>query len=339
MTKLVSVIITTCKGDKRLVRAINSILQQTYDCLEIILVDDNGCLTREQKKTEQLIAEFLPLKNFSYIKHLNNMNGAVARNTGIKVSKGEYLTFLDDDDFFLEDRLSTLVNSLENEPEFDAAYSNVVFIRGNSIDNIYELSEEGHLQKSLLLNQSLLGTGSNIFIRRGVVKNLVGFDESFNRYQDVEFMIRVLGKFKMKKIEEFLVVKDITDSRFYPEFNSFRLAQNHFIQKFDYLIQELSFKEYKDFILAKRSELIYSSYISNDRKNVKIAYDLLKEDLPNISRREVLKIKLKAIKNSGNSNEIVEGIRKYIRNTRRRNLEKQLPKLLIERINIRMDNL
>lgn len=94
MNKLVSVIIPTYSRPVNLKRAINSVLNQSYNNIEIIVVDDNGDGTYNQIRTEKEINEYMSLNNFRYLKHNKNRNGAAARNTGIKTQKENILLFL-----------------------------------------------------------------------------------------------------------------------------------------------------------------------------------------------------------------------------------------------------
>ena len=97
---LVSVIITTCNGDYKLVRAVDSVLMQTYNNIEIIVVDDNGNGTASRIETEKMMEKFSNTERVIYLKHEQNKNGSAARNTGIRTAKGKYVAFLDDDDVF-----------------------------------------------------------------------------------------------------------------------------------------------------------------------------------------------------------------------------------------------
>ena len=82
--KRVSVIIPTYKRSKYLIRAINSILNQTYKNVEIIVVDDNGKNTPDQIETEKELQKYINNKHIIYSVHEKNKNGAAARNTGVK---------------------------------------------------------------------------------------------------------------------------------------------------------------------------------------------------------------------------------------------------------------
>ena len=90
----VSVIIPTYNRAYLISRAINSVLNQTYQDFEIIIVDDGST-----DNTEEVIKEFQEKdERIKYIRHKNNKGEAAARNTGIKAAKNEYISFQDSDD-------------------------------------------------------------------------------------------------------------------------------------------------------------------------------------------------------------------------------------------------
>ena len=110
MEPKVSVIIPTHKGSGVVQRAVDSVLRQTYKNIEIIVVDDNGRLSEEQLKTEEVLKTYINDGLIKYVPHEINKNGSAARNTGVRNSSGEYITLLDDDDEYLPDKVETQVN-------------------------------------------------------------------------------------------------------------------------------------------------------------------------------------------------------------------------------------
>ena len=157
MREMVSVIITTYKGAKKLQRAILSVLGQTYSNVEIIVVDDNNPGTIERADTEKVMATFKKNKNIRYIQHKKNKNGAVARNTGIRAATGKYIAFLDDDDFFLPDRVKICVEAIDNS-DYVACYTESILITNGEVKRINNVKNDPSC-KDVLLNQNLLGTG------------------------------------------------------------------------------------------------------------------------------------------------------------------------------------
>lgn len=184
--KKVSVIIPTYKNRGGLVSSIESVLEQDYEGLnEIIVVDDNDPQSEYRRDTEKLMYSFSDSPRVLYIKHESNKNGAAARNTGIKASKGDYIAFLDDDDIFLPGKISKQVEYLDTHPEHDLVYC---LAKGNK----YGASQrvlEGNCAKDILLLQSNFFTPSLMF-RREALEQLNGFDESFIRHQDYEILLR-----------------------------------------------------------------------------------------------------------------------------------------------------
>ena len=88
---LVSIVIPTYARPTNLIRAIESVLAQTYAPIEIIVVDDNGVNTPFQKETENLLSSYIFDGKITYLKHEVNRNGSAARNTGTRASHGEII--------------------------------------------------------------------------------------------------------------------------------------------------------------------------------------------------------------------------------------------------------
>lgn len=135
MNNLVSVIIPTYKRNKFISRAIDSILAQSYENIEIIVVDDNGDDTEYGIKTERKLNEYILKGKIIYLKNKKNLGGALARNEGIKIAQGEFVTFLDDDDLYLKNKIKNQVKfMLENK--FDFTFTDVRMLneKDKSID-------------------------------------------------------------------------------------------------------------------------------------------------------------------------------------------------------------
>ena len=207
---MISVIIPTYSRSDYIERAINSVLNQTYQNFELIIVDDNNPNTQARFELEKKMEKYKDNPKIHYIQHEKNKNGAAARNTGIKIAKGDYIAFLDDDDFYLPTRLEELSSALEKNQEYDAAYSNCIIINANKeITSIVYATKSGNISKELLLKKATIGTGSNLFFRAKALKEIKGFDESFKRHQDIEVLVRFCQKYKILNINKILVVKDI----------------------------------------------------------------------------------------------------------------------------------
>lgn len=201
----VSVIIPTYKRSQDILRAVESVLSQSIDSFEVIVVDDNGIGTIEGEKTAEIMQKYANDKRLTYIRHEHNLNGAVARNTGIKRAVGEYIAFLDDDDAFFPERLQKMYECLEGcDLEWGACYSGYI----KHLKNYDQYSAEvksGDLYVQALMRSLYIGSGSNLFFRKKVVDEIGLFNENFKRNQDLEYLIRVLKKYKMAYVDDVLL--------------------------------------------------------------------------------------------------------------------------------------
>lgn len=181
-----SVVIPTYKNRGGLKRCIDSALAQTYNNIEIIVVDDNNPETPHRKATEDVLSQYSDNEKVHYIKHEHNKNGSAARNTGWRNSHGQYIAFLDDDDQYLPEKISKELQFLFEHEEFDAAYT---FEKTEDGKDIRIIPFEGDVSKQILMLESHIQT-STIMFRRYALERINGFDESYRRHQDLEVLLR-----------------------------------------------------------------------------------------------------------------------------------------------------
>lgn len=116
----VSIIVSTYRRKETLERALQSLVEQTYPYIEIIVIDDNA--HDEWNIQVERIVNSIKLNNgheIIYVKNMSNKGSAETRNTGIKQAKGEYVTFLDDDDIYLPSKVKKQVeHMIEKSSDF-----------------------------------------------------------------------------------------------------------------------------------------------------------------------------------------------------------------------------
>ncbi len=187
---VVSVIIPTFNRASKIAGAIESVLNQSCQKFEIIVVDDasTDC-------TEQMIESFAN-DRIRYIKTDRNVGGGAARNLGIDASMGEYVAFLDSDDEWTKDHLKDSISIIEN--------SNVQ----GSISSFYVCNKERRtvfmcspiLPGTSMVNY-ILGSGggdprsSTMVFRRNAIHD-IRFDSDLRKYQDWDLAIRFARKFR-----------------------------------------------------------------------------------------------------------------------------------------------
>lgn len=114
---LVSVIIPTYKRTDKLDRAIKSVLGQSYKNIELLLVNDNVPGDEYTLALMEKVNAYQNDSRFQLLLQEKHINGAVARNFAIKQAKGEYIAFLDDDDWWKENKLAEQVKELSSLDE------------------------------------------------------------------------------------------------------------------------------------------------------------------------------------------------------------------------------
>lgn len=117
MEKLVSVVIPSYSRNETLKRAIDSVLTQTHQNVEIIVVDDNPQESEWRASTAAIMSEYKDNEKVVYIQNEKNMGGGAARNVGIRASKGEYIAFLDDDDVYMPTKIEKSLEVFENSKD------------------------------------------------------------------------------------------------------------------------------------------------------------------------------------------------------------------------------
>ena len=198
---LVSVIIPTFNRSKQVMRAVESVLRQTYEELECIVVDDASSddtvklLKAVEKNDDRL----------RILVHDKNMHVSAARNTGIAAANGEYIAFLDDDDVWFKDKLfkqEKLLSASVNE--IGMVYCWFDIIDGQDKIGSRKPNLRGKLFDDLLVGQPL-GNASTLLVRKQVIKKIGGFDTDLPRGNDGDFIRRITKYYRVELVREVLV--------------------------------------------------------------------------------------------------------------------------------------
>ena len=198
----VSIIIPTYNRAHLLGRAIQSVLTQTYQDFELIIVDDGST-----DNTEKVVESFKD-ERIRYIRHKENKGGAAARNTGIKAAKGEYIAFQDSDDVWLPEKLEKQMKLFETAaPEVGVVYTGCQRLKNNkkSYSPPPQVAQkEGDIFYDLLKWNFI--TMPSVLVKRECFEKAGMFDENLPRLQDWELFIRISKVYRFKCIDEPLVI-------------------------------------------------------------------------------------------------------------------------------------
>jgi glycosyltransferase involved in cell wall biosynthesis len=198
---LVSVIIPNYNYGRFLSDAIDSVLAQSYSNIEIIVVDD-GSTDNSHEVYE---------KYFDKIGVINQKNLGVgaARNAGASYSQGQFIAFLDADDIWLADKISSQVEEFATNEEIGLVNCGMIEFGGtNEKLGEYTEGKSGWCAENLLKHEPVVvGPGSTLLIRTELYKELNGFDErkELHGAEDWEFCYRVAERSQIKFLPEVLV--------------------------------------------------------------------------------------------------------------------------------------
>lgn len=250
-TPIVSVIVTTYKGKDVIKNAIESVLKQTYKSIELIVVDDNGKGSEEQVATEAIVSNY---KEVKYIPHEININGSAARNTGIRNAKGEYIALLDDDDVYLPDKIEKQYNAITMS-NAKVCYCGQRLVFSNGYKREYVPQYEGYIH-DLVLKRIVEAPSSVLFFEKDAAIKIGGFDESFRRHQDWEFLDRLSEHNKIAAVKEIGIVRNIEERNMPKDAKTFESLRLYYLDKMSYLINKLNDKDKKDVYYFHYKEIL-----------------------------------------------------------------------------------
>lgn len=198
MNPKVSIIIPTFRRPTMLKRAISSLSIQTYNNIEVVIVDDDP-----DSDIEKCINQYnIEIK---YYQNGRNRGAPYSRNKGLQKASGKYVSFLDDDDELLPSKIELQVNAFENSGgDCGLVYTHGFVIQGDSRMSIRTPNQEGYIYKQLLRNNFILSPSP--LLRKQDVIDIGGFDEKLDSSQDLDLWLRMTRNYTSKVISKPLVI-------------------------------------------------------------------------------------------------------------------------------------
>ncbi len=262
--KLISIIINCYNGEKFLKKNLKSVLKQDYKNFEVIFIDN--CSTDRSAKIFKEIND----KRFKYFKTKKKVKLYEGRNFALKKCNGQFITFLDTDDWWKKNFLSSRNKFYNSTKEYGFCYSNCFHYYENK--NKFEPFSKKNLPSGFVLDDLLkyyfvkMGT---IIIKRKLISYL-RFNPDYNIIGDYDFIIKASQKFKGMAFQDYLVNIRIHHNNFtqnnrnmfYKEFEKWYQSQNfnnvYFQKNRSFLKEKLEYLRIIDLLFRnKRFNLIY----------------------------------------------------------------------------------
>lgn len=201
-TPSVSVVLPTHNRARTLRRAIDSVLDQTYSDLEVIVVDDAS-----EDHTKQVV-EGIPDPRVRYLHHEINRGAPAARNTGIYSARGTYVAFQDSDDAWQPDKLTKQMAVVGLADHADEVVYCGMLRQEGGVDRYIPdravAQRDGDILRPLLFS-NFVGTPT-LLVPCSLLRNIGGFDETLGRFQDWDLAIRLAEIARFRLVDEPLVV-------------------------------------------------------------------------------------------------------------------------------------
>ena len=237
----VSVIIITYNRAELLRSAITSVLNQTFQDFELIVVDDAS-----QDNTAAVVQAFND-ERIRYIRHETNKKEAGARNTGVQNAGGEYIAFLDDDDEWLPEKLQRQVDLLDKCAAIVGCvytgYPKIDKVTGKIVDQIVP-SKRGNIFEDMFI-QNWVGTPSTVLIRKTCFEKVGLFDESIAFSLDYDMWIRISKEYQFEYIRDPLVNYYVHENKLSNDYELMIRGLEVFNKKYDHFLA-LDKKHYSD---------------------------------------------------------------------------------------------
>ena len=245
---LVSIIMPTYNRERIINKAIDSVLEQSYDNWELIIVDDGS-----SDNTLSLLNQITNSK-IKILSHDKNKGVAFARNTGLKGAVGEYVMYLDSDNQWDSRYVETMVGAFIELPQADAIYSGQLLYKDD--ESKPHAVRFGSFNKSLLHNRNYIDM-SCFCHKRSVFEEIGGFNENLTHLSDWDYILKIANNFNVFSVPVLL-------SKYYEYSNLNRISDI----PFDYYetaskILENNIQPSKKFqALSRRVSIIIPNYES-----------------------------------------------------------------------------
>ena len=199
----VAVIIPTYNRAALLIEALNSVLAQTFQDFEVIIVDDGS--------TDDTADRLKPFLTDSRVRYVRQINGgpARARNYGIREAHGEFIALLDSDDLWLPTKLEKQVALLRANPEIGLVYSDVTWIDANAQPMQPQPAKAQRrfptYYEDLMFENVIWGSDSTVMVRSELLKSQPLYDPELPTLEDQDLWLRLSVHTEFWNLDESLV--------------------------------------------------------------------------------------------------------------------------------------
>jgi len=203
---LVSVIVPCYNHEKYVQATIESIVNQTYKNIELIVIDDGS-----KDASPQIIEALSKQYNFKFI-HRPNKGLSATLNEGIELSQGEYIAVCASDDIYIANKIEKQVDFMENNLDYGMCFGKIISIDnfGTETKNNQKYSRSGWIFKDILYQKFTIPAVTSMF-RKDIFKDIGVFDENLF-VEDWDIYLRIANKYQIGYMDEYLAYYRMHDT-------------------------------------------------------------------------------------------------------------------------------
>lgn len=264
---LISCVIPSYKRADTLRRAIDSVLAQTHKELEVLVVDDNIAGDEYSNALRKIIEEYKNDGRVKLVTQPKHINGAEARNTGVRAAQGEWIAFLDDDDEWLPEKLEKQIAALQANPDcmgVSALYNE--YMNGELVHSCPPYNTENMNMK--VFSRQVAVFTSTVLLNKEKLMEFGCFNNKLKRHQDLQLLLDFTSRNKMTVVCEYLVKLHLDSGINRPNLERFIEIKKDFFNAMDSLFKTYSKSDQKLIKSAHCYEVVFSALKA---KNIPVA--------------------------------------------------------------------
>ena len=254
---LVSVVMPTYHDTQYLERAVDSVLNQTYKDIECILVNDNTPGDEYSQKLYAVIEKYKD-KRFVFLEQEKHINGAAARNFGIRHAHGEFIAFLDADDWWKPEKVEKQVRFMR-ETGCAGSSTLVEYYDEDTAVRWMRPYKDGKIAKQILRREVDVNTGT--FMAKHTALDKAGyFDESLKRHQEVQLLTMFTSKYSIRLLPEYLTCYNTSSNNNMPNPDNFRRMKEALYHSVSSVMDRMGRREKRRIRALNNFELGYMEF-------------------------------------------------------------------------------
>lgn len=257
MSELVSVVTPTYKRSDTLLRAVESVLHQTYADIEMLVVDDNEPGDPFSQETQKRLATIRDSR-LRLVRQEKHINGSAARNAGIRAATGTYVAFLDDDDEWFPEKVERQLQYLKQRDVQGVSCLYELYLDGR-LDRKGPAIPDDNLLFDILSRRVQIMAGSSFLCLKSALVDSGMFDESFIRHQDLQMLVDFLSKYRMAVLPEYMIRIHADSTSNHPDVRVMADIKSRFLSAMRTRIESLPASQQRRILAAHWFEIVVAA--------------------------------------------------------------------------------